>query len=79
MDVGETAESSNGGPGADEVDGYGKVLDRRMAEEEAEYVEGVMPIVREGKRMDDSIEVDDQRHGGHDWDGDEQSRKAVSG
>jgi len=56
---GRAAEAGDGGPGADEVDGYGEIFDGWVAEEDAEDVEGVVAVVGEGERMDDGVVVDD--------------------
>ena len=55
----------DGSPRADEVYWGDDILDRGVAEEKAEDVKGIMPVVGEGKWMHNSVEV---YNGGHDED-----------
>ena len=73
-DVRQTSQGGYGRPGAEDVDWHGGVFEQRVAKQEAEYVEHVMPVVGQCEGVDDGVVVNDCQHNRGDWDKDGKPR-----
>ncbi len=61
----QPTKSGEGSPSAGDIYWDSKILNRWMAEKNAENVEHVMPIIGKRERMDDGVVADDYQHDCH--------------
>ena len=74
---GLTTKSSYSSPSTEEVNRYCEILNCRMAEENAEDVEGVVAIVCKGERVDKGVVVCNRQHNSDDRDSYNKSRRTT--